>query len=73
MKLQETNDLLILKKISGLKIEDIAELICESYDTTRKNIYNKRLSKRLWIRYYKFFTNYIKKSDPQKDCISMER
>ena len=73
MKLQRENRLLILKKISGLKIEDIADLNCESYDTTRKNIYNKRLSKRLWIRYYKFFINYIRKLDHPNDYISTGR
>lgn len=57
----ETNELLKLKKVSGLKIEDIADLNCESYDTTRKNLYNKKISKKLWIRYYKFFITYIKK------------
>ena len=71
MKLQRENRLLILKKISGLKIEDIADLNCESYDTTRKNIYNKRLSKRLWIRYYKFFMAYIEKLDLPNDYTNM--
>lgn len=74
MKLQRDNSkLLELKKQSNLKIEDIADLICESYDTTRKNIYNKRISQRLWIKYYVFFTKYIRESDHQKGSTNMEQ
>lgn len=50
-----------LFKQSGLTIEAIADKLCISYDTCRNQIYSKRLSPKLWIRYYQLFLNYIKK------------
>ena len=62
-----------LRKRSNLKIDEIADLICESYETTRKNLYNPHLSRRLWIKYYNFFTNYIRELDLPKDSTSLEQ
>ena len=51
----------VLFKHSHLKIEEIADSLCISYETCRNQIYAKRLSPRIWIKYYQFFINVIKK------------
>lgn len=50
-----------LFKSSGLSIETISSKLCISYETCRNQLYSKRLSAKLWIKYYQFFTNFTKK------------
>lgn len=57
----DTNIIFNLFKQSELTIEIIADKLCISYETCRNQIYSKRLTPRLWIRYYKLFTGFTKK------------
>lgn len=53
--------LFALFKESKLTLYEISEKLCVSYECVRNQIYSKKIGKRIWIRYYQLFLNYIKK------------